>query len=85
MHPTSTRSARGPHQARTGCGRPGAVLALLAALACLAGCTLAEPATAPFGAPTSPAGTVTQGAGTAASGQQRLAAVSWPAAGVSAA
>jgi D-alanyl-D-alanine carboxypeptidase (penicillin-binding protein 5/6) len=64
---------------------------VLAALACLAGCAVAElnkspsGTAAPSGRPTSPSGTVTPAAGTAAPRQQRLAAVSWPADGVSAA
>jgi serine-type D-Ala-D-Ala carboxypeptidase (penicillin-binding protein 5/6) len=58
------------------------ILALLAALACLAGLAMAELKTSPAGPATSPPGTVTPGAGTA---QRRLAAVSWPADGVSAA
>ena len=67
------------------------ILALLAALACLAGCSMAElnkspsGTAAPSSAPTSPPGTVTPGAGTADPRQERLAAVSWPADGVSAA
>ena len=61
------------------------ILALLAALACLAGFAMAELKTSPSGAATSPPGTVTPGAGTAAPRQERLAAVSWPADGVSAA
>ncbi len=91
MHPTSARSARGPAQARTGYRRHRGILALLAALACLAGLAIAELKTLPSGpvAPrpqaTSPPGTVTPRAGTAAPRQERLAAVSWPADGVSAA
>jgi len=81
MHPTSTRSARGPAQARTGFRRGGAILALLAALACLAGFALTELNTSPSAPTTLPAGTVTPGAGT----RERLAAVPWPADGVSAA
>jgi D-alanyl-D-alanine carboxypeptidase (penicillin-binding protein 5/6) len=61
------------------------ILALLAALACLAGFAVAGLKTSPSGAATSPPGTVTPGAGTAAPRQERLAAVSWPADGVSAA
>src|SRR5271154_1372947 len=61
------------------------ILALLAALACLAGYGMAGLKTSPSGAATSPPGTVTPGAGTAAPRQERLAAVSWPADGVSAA
>jgi hypothetical protein len=63
----------------------------MAALACLAGCSMAElnkspsGTAAPSSAPTSPPGTVTPGAGTADPRQERLAAVSWPADGVSAA
>jgi D-alanyl-D-alanine carboxypeptidase (penicillin-binding protein 5/6) len=47
MHPTSTRPARGPAQARTGHRRHRGTLALLAALACLAGLALAELRTSP--------------------------------------
>ena len=61
------------------------ILALLAALACLAGCGMAGLNKSPSGAPTSPPGMVTPGAGMAAPRQDRLAAVSWPADGVSAA
>ncbi|HWW10401.1 MAG TPA: hypothetical protein VNY76_09150, partial [Candidatus Acidoferrales bacterium] len=61
------------------------ILALLAALACLAGCGMAELNKSPSGAPTSASGTVTPQAGAAAPRQERLAAVSWPADGVSAA
>jgi D-alanyl-D-alanine carboxypeptidase (penicillin-binding protein 5/6) len=61
------------------------ILALLAALACLAGYGMAELNKSPSGAPMSPPGTVTPGVGTAAPRQERLAAVSWPADGVSAA
>jgi serine-type D-Ala-D-Ala carboxypeptidase (penicillin-binding protein 5/6) len=91
MHPTSARSARGPNQARTGYRRHRGILALLAALACLAGLAIAELKTSPSGqvAPRpqaiSPSGTVTPRAGTASPRQERLAAVSWPAGGVSAA
>jgi serine-type D-Ala-D-Ala carboxypeptidase (penicillin-binding protein 5/6) len=62
--------------ARTGYRRPRLILALLAALVCLAGCTVGE---------TSPSWTVTTRAGTATPSHQRLGEVSWPAAGVSAA
>lgn len=91
MHPTSARSAHGPNQARTGYRRHRGILALLAALACLAGLALAELKTSPSGQvasrpqATSPTGTVTSRAGTAAPRQARLAAVSWPADGASAA
>ena len=84
-------SQAAPAQARTGFRRRGGILALLAALACLAGLAIAELKTLPSGpvAPrpqaTSPPGTVTPRAGTAAPRQERLAAVSWPADGVSAA
>jgi len=88
MHPTSTRPARGPAHARTGRRRRRAIPALLAALACLAGLAMAELNTSPSGPPgpaASPPVTATPGAGTAAPRQERLAAVSWPADGVSAA
>src|SRR5689334_5180195 len=83
MHTTSARSAHRPAQARTGYRRRGGLLALLVALACLAGFALAE--ASPSEPATSPAGTVTAAAGTAAPRQERLAAVPWPADGVSAA
>jgi serine-type D-Ala-D-Ala carboxypeptidase (penicillin-binding protein 5/6) len=92
MHPTSTRPPRGPAQARTGYRRHRGILALLAALACLAGFVLVELKTSASGSATPPPGTVTPGAGTITSGagtsaphEDRLAAVSWPADGVSAA
>ena len=85
MHPTSVRPARRPAQARTGYRRCGRILALLAALACLAGFALAELTTSPAAPAASPPGTVTPGAGPAASRREGLAAVSWPAPGVSAA
>jgi len=80
-----------PAQARTGYRRRRGILALLAALACLAGFAMAELKTSPSGTAassgpaTSPSGMVTPGAGTAAPRRERLAAVSWPADGVSAA
>jgi D-alanyl-D-alanine carboxypeptidase (penicillin-binding protein 5/6) len=58
---------------------------VLAALACLAGFAMAELKTSPSGPATSRTGTVTPGAETAGPRQERLAAVSWPADGVSAA
>jgi D-alanyl-D-alanine carboxypeptidase (penicillin-binding protein 5/6) len=64
---------------------------VLAALACLAGFAVAELKTSLSGPAasrpqaTSPTGTVTPRAGTAAPRRERLAAVSWPADGVSAA
>jgi D-alanyl-D-alanine carboxypeptidase (penicillin-binding protein 5/6) len=67
------------------------ILALLAAFACLAGLAVAELKTSPSRSATprslatSPTGTVTPGAGTSAPRQERLAAVSWPTDGVSAA
>jgi D-alanyl-D-alanine carboxypeptidase (penicillin-binding protein 5/6) len=61
------------------------ILALLAVLACLAGLAVAELKTSPAGTATPGAGTATPGAGTATPRQQRLATVSWPADGVSAA
>jgi D-alanyl-D-alanine carboxypeptidase (penicillin-binding protein 5/6) len=74
-----------PARARTGFRRHRGILALLTALACLAGLAMAVLKTSPSGPVTSPSGTVTPGAGTAAPRQERLAAVSWPAYGVSAA
>ena len=71
-------SQTAPAQERTGYRRHRAILALLAALACLAGCTTGQ-------LKTSPSGTVTPWAGTATPSQERLDAVSWPADGVSAA
>src|SRR5258708_11323625 len=77
-----------PAQARTGYRRRRGILALLAALACLAGFAMAELKTSPSGTAassgpaTSPSGMVTPGAGTAAPRQERLTAVSWPADGV---
>jgi D-alanyl-D-alanine carboxypeptidase (penicillin-binding protein 5/6) len=85
MHTTSARSAHGPAQARTGYRRRGGILALLAALSCLAGFALAELETSPSEPAASPSGTVTPAAGTAAPRQERLAAIPWPAQGVSAA
>ena len=84
-------SQTAPAQARTGYRRHWGILAVLAVLACLAGLTVAELKTSPSGTAASsgpaasPSGTVTPGAGTAAPRQERLAAVSWPADGVSAA
>jgi D-alanyl-D-alanine carboxypeptidase (penicillin-binding protein 5/6) len=87
MHPTST-----PAQARTGYQRHKGILALLTALACLAGFAVVELKAFPSGSATPPAETVTPGAvtvmpqaGTAAPRQERLASVLWPADGVSAA
>ena len=90
MHPTDVRPAREPVQARTGHRRRREILALLAALCCLAsaGLTylgLTELKTPPS-APTVPApAPVTPKAGTTTPHQARLGAVSWPADGVSAA
>jgi serine-type D-Ala-D-Ala carboxypeptidase (penicillin-binding protein 5/6) len=58
---------------------------LLAAVACLAGLALAELKTSPPGPAMSPPRAVTPEPGTAASRHERLAPVSWPADGVSAA
>jgi serine-type D-Ala-D-Ala carboxypeptidase (penicillin-binding protein 5/6) len=71
-------SQTAPAQTHTGYRRHRGILALLVALACLAGCTTGE-------LKTSPSGPVTPRAGTATPSQERLAAVSWPADGVSAA
>ena len=82
---------RGPAQAPTGHRRRKEILALLAALACLAGFAVADLRTSPSGPvasrpqATSPTGAFTPRAGTAAPSRERLAAVSWPADGVSAA
>jgi serine-type D-Ala-D-Ala carboxypeptidase (penicillin-binding protein 5/6) len=81
MSPT----ALGPTRARTGYRRHRGILALLAALACLAGCTTGELTTSPSSTVTPPAGTVTPGVGTATPSQEKLGAVSWPADGTSAA
>src|SRR5690348_876733 len=85
MHTTSTRSAHGPAQARTGYRRPRGSLDLLAALPCQAWIALAELETAPSEPATPRSGTVTPTAAPAAPRPERLAAVSWPAQGVSAA
>jgi serine-type D-Ala-D-Ala carboxypeptidase (penicillin-binding protein 5/6) len=75
----------------TGRRRRRGILALLAALACLAGLAMAELRTSPSGsaAPllqaTSPTRAAAPRAGAAAPGRERLAAVSWPAYGVAAA
>jgi serine-type D-Ala-D-Ala carboxypeptidase (penicillin-binding protein 5/6) len=71
-------SQTAPAQARTSYRQQSGVLALLAALASLAGCTMGEPKT-------SPSATVTLRAGTGTPSQEKLGAVSWPADGVSAA
>ena len=81
----SARSARGPNQARTGYRRHRGILALLAALACLAGFAMAELTTSLSGPATSPSGMVTPGGGTTAPRQEPPVAVSWPVDGVSAA
>jgi serine-type D-Ala-D-Ala carboxypeptidase (penicillin-binding protein 5/6) len=75
-------SQTAPAQARAGCRRHRTILAPLAALACLAGCTASEPN--PSG-PTVSAGTLTPRAGTATPSREQLGAISWPADGVSAA
>jgi D-alanyl-D-alanine carboxypeptidase (penicillin-binding protein 5/6) len=91
MQPLSTRPAHKPAQARTGHRRPRGILALLAILACLAGFTVVKVTASPSApAPsrpqaTSPAGAFTPSAGTATPRQKLLAAISWPADGVSAA
>src|SRR5690242_5447964 len=97
MHPTSSRPPWGPDGTRTGY-RPRrtnrtllAAFACLAALGCLAGFVIAKlhrsasgPAVLSW--PTArPTGTSTSAAGSAAPLQDRLAALSWPAEGASAA
>jgi D-alanyl-D-alanine carboxypeptidase (penicillin-binding protein 5/6) len=84
------RPAREPAPARTGHRRRWGILALLAALCCLASACLtylglAELKTSPSGPAMLPPATVTPEAGTATPHQARLGAVSWPADGVSAA
>ena len=71
-------SQTAPAQARTGYRRHRGILALLVALACLAGCATGE-------LKTSLSGPVAPRAGTATPSQEQLGAVSWPADGVSAA
>ena len=83
-------SQTAPVQARTRYRRHKGILALLAALACLAGCTTGELTTSASGTaappgPASAAGTVTPRAGTATPSRERLGPVSWPADGTSAA
>src|SRR5690348_5064214 len=92
MHPTNIRPARRPAHARTGYRRHRGILALLAARVCLAFFAVTELKTSPAGSATSPPRTVTPGfgtvtpqAGTAAPLQERLAEISWPADGSSAA
>src|SRR5262245_20686804 len=95
MHRTSTRSARGPTRVRANHRRRRGILALLAALGCLAGLAatalMASPsrpsrqATSHPGAVTPRTRTVTPRARRAAPHRHRLAAVAWPAEGVSAA
>jgi D-alanyl-D-alanine carboxypeptidase (penicillin-binding protein 5/6) len=90
MHPIDVRPAREPAPARTGHRRRWGILALLAALCCLASACLtylglAELKTSPSRPAMLPPATVTPEAGTATPHQARLGAVSWPADGVSAA
>jgi D-alanyl-D-alanine carboxypeptidase (penicillin-binding protein 5/6) len=97
MHPTSSRSPRGPDRTRTGYNRHRTsrtlltALACLAALGCLAGLVIAARDKSPVGPtalslPTAlPAGTFSSAAASASASHSRLGAVSWPAEGVSAA
>jgi serine-type D-Ala-D-Ala carboxypeptidase (penicillin-binding protein 5/6) len=78
----TTNARPGPGQARTGYWRLGGILAVLAGLAGFAGAGLV--ASSPRPAAPAPA-LVPPQAGAAASLRERLAAVSWPADGVSAA
>jgi serine-type D-Ala-D-Ala carboxypeptidase (penicillin-binding protein 5/6) len=97
MHPTSSRPGRGPDETRTGYRRRRTsrtlltALACLAALGCLAGLVIAKLHRSPL-RPTAlfwptawPSGTSTPAAGSVTPLQERLAAVSWPAEGASAA
>ena len=83
------RPARQPAPARTGHRRHRGILALLAALCCLASACLTYLGLAVLKTSSGPAmlppATVTPQAGTATPHQARLGAVSWPADGVSAA
>jgi serine-type D-Ala-D-Ala carboxypeptidase (penicillin-binding protein 5/6) len=93
MHPTNVRPTRRPTQVPAGNRRHGyrrhrGILALLTALACLAGFAIVKLTASPSGSSgpaAAPPGPVTPEARTAAPLRERLAAVSWPADGASAA
>src|SRR5690348_5520298 len=97
MHPTSSRPRWGPTRTRTGYRRRRTsrtlvtAFACLAALGCLAGFVIAKLHRPPSGptvlsSPTArPSGTSARAAGSDAALRERLAAVSWPADGASAA
>ncbi len=91
MHQTSSRLRQGPDRTRTGYRRRRTSRTLLAALACLAaaGCLAGLVIARLPGSPASPAvwpsATSGPATGSATSGRPQLGAVSWPAAGVSAA
>src|SRR5262249_34897111 len=88
---TGSMSQTAPVQARTRYRRHRGILVLLAALACLAGCTTGKLETstsgtaAPPGPATAAAETVPPQAGTATPSQEQRSAVAWPADGTSAA
>jgi D-alanyl-D-alanine carboxypeptidase (penicillin-binding protein 5/6) len=91
MHPTRSRSPRGPDGTLTGWRRRRTspplltALACLAALGCLAGLGLAKLHGSPPWPAARPSGMSAPAAGPATSGHPQLGAVSWPASGVAAA
>jgi serine-type D-Ala-D-Ala carboxypeptidase (penicillin-binding protein 5/6) len=91
MHPTSSRSPRGPDGTITGYRRRRTGRTLLTALACvaalgwLAGLVVAKLPRSPSGPTAWPAGTSAPAAGPGPASRPQLGAVSWPADGVSAA
>jgi hypothetical protein len=91
MHPTSSRSPRGPDGTITGYRRRSTSRTLLTALACvaalggLAGLVVAKLPRFPSGPAAWPAGTSAPAVGSVPASRPQLGAVSWPADGVSAA